>query len=243
MCRHLAWVGAPRTLASLLLDPPWSLLRQSYEPRRQTHGRVNADGFGVGWYDSSRPEPARYRRTRPIWTDANLASFAPVVTTAALLGAVRSATVGMPVEESATAPFTSGSYLLSLNGAADRSVLWPLLGDTRPESLCDAALLAALVLPRMVAGEPAQEVLTDVVARVGASDPAARLTLLLTDGRSIHATAWGASLTYLLGTGVATGGTLVASEPLDDDRGWVDVPDRCLLTADPAGVVLTEMES
>ena len=48
MCRHLAWLGRPRSLASLVLEPPSSLLVQSYAPRRQRYGTVNADGWGVG---------------------------------------------------------------------------------------------------------------------------------------------------------------------------------------------------
>ena len=63
MCRHLAYLGPPVTLASLLYDPPHSLLRQSWAPRMQRHGTVNADGYGVGWYQPDvRPEPARVRR-------------------------------------------------------------------------------------------------------------------------------------------------------------------------------------
>ena len=44
MCRHLAYLGRPVPLRELLADPPHSLLRQSWAPRRQRHGTVNADG-------------------------------------------------------------------------------------------------------------------------------------------------------------------------------------------------------
>jgi glutamine amidotransferase len=33
MCRYLAWLGAPRQLTELLLEPEDSLLVQSYAPR------------------------------------------------------------------------------------------------------------------------------------------------------------------------------------------------------------------
>ncbi len=60
MCRHLAYLGPPVTLDTLVMSQPWSLRRQSFEPRFQTHGRINADGFGIGWYDfERRREPAR----------------------------------------------------------------------------------------------------------------------------------------------------------------------------------------
>ena len=54
VCRHLAWLGAPRSIASLVLEPPCGLLRQSYAPRRQKRGVVNADGWGVGFHDDGR---------------------------------------------------------------------------------------------------------------------------------------------------------------------------------------------
>ena len=59
--------GPPATLRSVLIDPPHGLYRQAWAPRRQRHGTVNADGFGIGWYAEGDPVPARYRRGRPIW--------------------------------------------------------------------------------------------------------------------------------------------------------------------------------
>ena len=60
MCRHVAYLGPPVPLRELLVDPPHSLLRQSWAPRRQLHGRMNADGFGVGWYAEGDPIPAHF---------------------------------------------------------------------------------------------------------------------------------------------------------------------------------------
>ncbi len=87
MCRFLGYLGPPVTLASIVLDPPHSLLRQAWAPRHQRPGAVNADGFGVGWYDlARRPEPARYRSARPIWGDRSFASLAGLVASGAVLG-------------------------------------------------------------------------------------------------------------------------------------------------------------
>ncbi|QYC40004.1 Amidohydrolase EgtC [Nonomuraea coxensis DSM 45129] len=155
MCRHAAWLGAPRTLAELIHEPEHGLLRQSYAPRRQRHGTVNADGFGMGWYDPdlgpdpclAAPEPIRYRRSIPMWADANLPGLARVARSGCLLAAVRCATVGMPVEESATAPFTEGRWLLSHNGRVDRDALRDLAEGA--ESACDSAWLAAAVFRRL----------------------------------------------------------------------------------------------
>jgi hypothetical protein len=54
VCRHIAWLGPPRRLSELLLEPEHGLIVQSYAPRRQAHGRMNAGGWGAGdpgWAD------------------------------------------------------------------------------------------------------------------------------------------------------------------------------------------------
>lgn len=55
MCRHLGWLGAQVAVSSLVLDPPQGLRVQSYAPRRQKHGLMNADGWGVGFFDGAIP--------------------------------------------------------------------------------------------------------------------------------------------------------------------------------------------
>jgi gamma-glutamyl hercynylcysteine S-oxide hydrolase len=229
MCRHLAWLGRPRSLAALVLESPSSLLVQSYAPRRQRYGTVNADGWGVGFYVPGHPTPARWRSARPLWADASFASVAPVIESGCVLAAVRSATVGMPLEETAAAPFTDGQWLLSHNGRVDRTVLPP----TRDaESTVDSALLAALVFAR------GPEALGGTVRSVAALDPDARLNLLVTDGSRLLATTWGDTLSVL----TSPDGTALASEPWDDDPGWADVPDRHLVEVTPDGVSLTSLE-
>lgn len=247
MCRHLAWLGAPRTLAALTLDPPFGLLRQSWAPRRMRHGTVNADGFGVGWYAPDlRPEPARYRRAVPMWTDSSYASFAGAITAGCVLGAVRSATVGMPVEETATAPFTHGPLLLSHNGRvpadAAMKVLLARAGAAVPDSRCDSAIVAAL-LWESAARLPLPKAVADVVLTLGdltdVDGTPARLNLLVTDGTQIVATTWRDTLSYREGPN----GILVASEPDDDMPGWIDVPDQHLLVADTRKVTLSSLIS
>lgn len=244
MCRHLAYVGRPKALRELLSDPPHSLLRQSWAPRDQKHGTVNADGFGVGWYADGDPIPARYRRDTPMWTDRSFLDVARVVRSAAVLAAVRSATAGMAQGEAAVAPFSSGRYLFSHNGAVTG---WPtsivmLTGDVSPvelmamEAVSDSALLWLVVHQRLQAGERMPEALGNTV-RLAASTAGGRLNLLLTDGRSIAATTWGDTLVWR----ADAGGVTVASEPYDDEPGWVPVPDRSLLVATPDGVDSTPL--
>ncbi|MEU4225515.1 ergothioneine biosynthesis protein EgtC [Nonomuraea sp. NPDC026600] len=224
MCRHAAWLGAARSLAQLIHEPEHGLLKQSYAPRRQRHGLINADGYGMGWYEKSCADPVRYRRSVPIWSDANLPGLARIARSTCLLAAVRSATVGMPIEESATPPFTDGRWLLSHNGRVARDAVRDLADDA--ESVCDAAWVAAAVFQRGHAGLGLGEALAEVVVHAGEKDPGARLNLLACDGASLAATVWGDTLFHHR----LHDGVLVASEPLDDLPGWQAVPERSLLT-------------
>ena len=230
MCRHLAWLGAPRSLGELLLAPPHGLVVQSYRPRLQRNGLMNADGWGVGFYADARPEPARWRSNRPMWGDASFASVAPVIWSGCVLAAVRSATAGMPADETAAAPFQSGRWLLSHNGVVDRAVLGP---HPAAESVCDSALLAAHLF------ESGPERAGEFVADLGKRDPGARLNLLLTDGQRIIATRWGDTLSVLR----TDDGVVVASEPYDDDPRWADVPSRHLVEVAADTVTLTQLET
>jgi glutamine amidotransferase len=252
MCRHLAYLGPPIGLNELLIEPPCSLLRQSWDPRRQRYGRMNADGFGVGWYAArseragaaQEREPARYRREIPMWADANLPSIARVVRSDAVLAAVRSATEGMAHGEAAVAPFCSGPWLFSHNGriddwpesAAPLAARLPAADLVALDAASDSALLWALTRSRLEKDPSLAAALTAVI-EVAAPAPAGRLNLLLTDGASIAATAWNDTLCYRTGEGRV----VVASEPYDDEPGWTDVPDRSLLLATREDVTLTPL--
>ena len=264
MCRHFAYLGPVCPLAELVLDPPHSLYRQSWAPRTQAHGTVNADGFGLGWYPPGDEDaPARFRRVGPIWADPDLPDLARTLRSGAVLAAVRSATPGTSQDASAAAPFRAGRWLFSHNGAVDA---WEQLpedlaaaaaaepGAPAPaaplpasallalEARSDSALLWALVQARLAAGEPPGDALAAVTLLVAAVRPGARLNLLLTDGRSIAAVRWGDTLSYRAdGTRV-----LVASEPFepaerDDPGSWTAVPEHTLLLADRSGVGITPL--
>lgn len=230
MCRHLAYLGEPRTLAELLLDPPHALVRQSWAPRRQRHGTVNADGFGVGWYDPSCPQPARVRHAVPMWTEASFGSLAQVVRSGCVLAAVRSATAGGPRGVEACAPFLlpapDGGVLLSHNGRLPVEAVAPLVSSAALAhfgATVDSAFLACLVLDRLGDGLPAA--LAGAVSAVRAVAPDARLNLLATDGRMLAATSCGDTLCWR----ASPQGMIIASEPDDDAPGWHDVPDGSLL--------------
>ncbi|WP_055399885.1 MULTISPECIES: ergothioneine biosynthesis protein EgtC [unclassified Mycobacterium] len=227
MCRHLGWLGADVSVSSLVLDPPYGLRVQSYAPRHQKHCLLNADGWGVGFFDGGTPR--RWRSQAPLWGDVSFDSIAPALRSHCVVAAVRSATVGMPIEVSATAPFTDGQWLLSHNGIVDRAVL-PVAA--RAESVCDSAILAAVIFERGL------DALGETITEIAAADPNARLNILAGNGSRLLATAWGDTLSLLR----RPDGVVLASEPYDNDSDWEDVPDRHLVEVTAAGVTLTPLE-
>jgi glutamine amidotransferase len=245
MCRHLAYLGAPATLRSVIIEPSHGLYRQAWAPRLQRHGTVNADGFGVGWYAAGDPDPARYRRTGPIWGDESFADVARVTSAGAILGSVRCATAGTDPGLAAVAPFTAGSWLFSHNGVITG---WPdsvagLAATLDPGLLLglparvDSALAWALVLDRLRRGLGPAEALAETIGALDAAGVTGRFNFLLTDGRVIAATAAGDTLWYRPGLGV-----VVASEPGDDEPGWVEVPGNTVVSATPQQVSLVRLD-
>ncbi len=244
MCRHLAYVGAEIRIGELVSDPPFALTRQAWAPRRQTHGTMNVDGFGLGWYSTGDPAPARHRGEGPVWGDETFADLARTVRTGGLLAAVRSSTEGMVSGRGAAAPFRSGPWLFSHNGALPG---WPesgaeLVKELDPARLLrldaptDAAALWALTLDQLDAGRPPGEALAQVVRRT-LEITGGRVNLLLTDGRRIAGTTAGASLCYR----ELPGGVVVASEAYDDAENWHDLPDDHLITVEGDEVVVQKL--
>jgi glutamine amidotransferase len=240
MCRHLAYLGPPASLRELIIEPAHGLYRQAWAPRRQRHGTVNADGFGVGWYAGGDPLPARYRRGQPIWADPSFTDVARVTRTTATLAAVRCATAGTEAGEAAAAPYSAGQWLFSHNGAvsgwpgaaAGLAAALPAADLLTLEARSDSALLWALVLHMLRGGAGLGRALIATVGLLQAERVPGRFNFLLTDGEVIAATAAGDTLCYRCDDSHV----LVASEPCDDAPGWTWVPDASVLTA-AAGAV------
>lgn len=243
MCRHLAYLGPPVTLAELLLEPEHALLEQTWAPAEMRgSGVVNADGFGIGWYDGAAPggDALRYRRVVPMWADASLPDLARTLRSGAVLAAVRNGTVGMPVIETACAPFRHGRWLFSHNGVVPG---WPasvaaLAAELPPTELAqleaptDSALLWAVLRHRLLAGQDLAGAVEELTVTAGEAAPGARVNLLATDGETLVATTWGHSLWVREGGD----GVCVSSEPYGAAEDWRPVADRQLVVATAAGV-------
>ncbi len=252
MCRMVAYLGGPEvTLSSLVLDPEHSLLVQSYAPREMMSGVVNADGFGVGWYVPNDAEPAVYRSNSSLWSDRSFVGIAPKIRARSVFAAVRSATPGLPVEESGVPPFSSGPFMFMHNGAIEdfrNKAMRPLRDALSDEAysgllgVTDSETIFAGLLDRLrgggedLAGVLAAEVwrVSEVCAELGVK---AALNLAIADGRAMafarHSTEGPENSLYFLRGGRAfPEATVVASERLDGDERWCEVPDRHLLHVD-----------
>ncbi len=245
MCRHLAYLGPAVTLREAIIDPPLGLYRQAWAPRMMRgSGTMNIDGFGAGWYADGDPVPARYRNSGPIWADPSFADLTRVTRSQALLAAVRDASAGTEPSASATSPFGADHWLFSHNGALAG---WPgtaagLAATLSPLELLnldarvDSALLWALVLTRLRDGAAPDEALAAVIGLLGEAGVAGRFNFLLTDGQMIAATTAGHTLFYRQGHDAGADSVIVASEPADEDPGWIEVPDRSLVAATASDV-------
>ena len=67
------------------------------------------------------------------------------------------------------------------------------------------------------------------------------LNLLLTDGRTVAATAVGNSLFTRTGSRPDGPWSIVASEPLDEEQGWEEVPDRIMVEGTARGLNLQKL--
>jgi glutamine amidotransferase len=239
VCRHIAYLGQPRSLHDLLFAPDFGLDRQAWQPRRQRFGTINVDGFGVGWWAGDPYRPVRYRRDTPIWNDDTITDLARVTSSTSVVAAVRSATPGSAAGVEAAAPFGDGHRLFSHNGRIEK---WPdgvadLVRDLPPGSLLnlvartDSALLWLLIQHSLADGLTLEAAVAAVVLRAAEASPG-RYNLLLHDGEQLVATAFGDSLFVCRGTA----GVTVASEPTTDEPAWEEVADESIVVVKEGAV-------
>lgn len=249
MCRHAAYIGPRTALAPVLTDLEHSLLHQSYRPRELLDGQtVNADGFGVAWYEPEvRPEPARLADPLPIWAAGDLPGFGAIVRAPVFLAAVRNGTVAGTNAASSNAPFVDGSWSWSLNGyLSDFPTVWrsTMLAEwmsparaAEIRGVTDSEHLFQTFLTRLDDGlepmEALRSVHRDVHAHAKETGSKVQLNLLASNGEHVFATRDGNqastnSLYHVHDPADFMDAHLVASEPLMD-ADWTPVEPGTLL--------------
>ncbi len=116
MCRFVAYLGKTDILLGELLEKPEnSLISQSRQAQKDTHN-INADGFGLAWYNKEvSPEAGIFRSTQPAWNNSNLRHLSSKVKSNCFLGHVRDSTVG-DVTVNNCHPFAYQQYSFVHNG-------------------------------------------------------------------------------------------------------------------------------
>lgn len=260
MCRYLAYLGPPRLLSEVIHKPPNSLVHQASASMKSLT-RINADGFGVGWYAPEiSSEPAVFKSTSPVWNNYNLGSIAGKIRSPAIVGHVRAAKSYDPVNRENCHPFTRGRFLWMHNGdipgrsrlarqvaqTADDTLLAMIRGNTDSE-MAFTVFLTHLEEP--LERRPSVEELAAAMdgtlyelasrhSEAGETRPL-ELNFCVTDGECVVATRCAVSdnsapslYWYEGGTEVGKSVT-VASEPLYPDDSWQEFPDGEMLLIHP----------
>ncbi len=140
MCRFAAYLGPELLLSELVYNPTNSLVHQATEAM-QSLTRINADGFGVGWYAPKiSPEPAVFKDTSPVWNNYNLGSIAGKIESPCIFGHIRKANSFDPVTRENCHPFQRGRLLWMHNGDVPGRVRL----TRKVAELADDALLARI---------------------------------------------------------------------------------------------------
>ena len=221
MCRHLAWLGAPRTrrrrsCSSRRARAAAPVLRAApAEARRWSTPTAGASASTP----RPAPVPARWRSARPLWGDAVVRLGGP---RAALRARCSPRCARRPSACRWTRPpprrsptgagcsrTTAASTRAALPGAADGRVgratppCWPRTSSRRGPAARRRHACATVAARRP--GRPAERCCSPTASGSSASPGATTLSYL-----------------------VEPDGVVVASEPWDDDPRWVDVPDHHL---------------
>ena len=249
MCRLLGYLGSSIQLDRILIEPEHSLITQSYKPQEMTSGLLNADGFGIGWFDlEQNSSPYLYRNILPIWNDANLPPLARYIKSQCFLGYVRSATSNLSVDMINCQPFSHQNLVFVHNGFINnfRSTLYrPIrnqLNDyayQRIEGTTDSEHIFALIVNELEKDSnlTLQQALNNTVmnlAKLAEEDNIEfSANMVLSNGKELAACRYASrkqspSLYYIKDNSRFSDAVIVASEPLFYGD-WIACPEASLI--------------
>lgn len=253
MCRLVAYLSQKVVFANEVINKPCNSLVHQSKHAKSGLSRVNADGFGVGWYDFSVEEaPSAYRSIQPAWNDLNLVSLSSKLKTHCFIGHVRASTVG-DVAIFNCHPFVFRDTLFAHNGTIkDFSLIkqqivnilslenYSLIrGQTDSEHFFalihhylsfepQISSFSSAVIPAI---KKSINLINDLKAKAGSLDYT-RLNFVLTNGKEMIAVRYSTSFQIqplMMHYKVCKEGETVyiASEPLDEVEGeWKEIPDN-----------------
>lgn len=244
MCRLLSYLGPDIALSQLILSPEHSLEKQAWQPRELREAKLNADGFGIGWYHDG--SVARYRQSIPIWNDPNLHDLSHSIQQPLWLAMVRSATPGLGTHYSNTQPFSYQQWLFMHNGyildfsASARPQIRRILNHEFEANIrgdTDSEYIFALILHYLAEHKKPLDAIRTAFHSIAniIGEESALLNVVLSDGEQIIASKHainGLCPTLYYGRGIkgfAPNSQLLASEAITADNHWQPVADHSLL--------------
>ena len=239
MCRWAAYLGQPIFLSEIVTAPAHSLIQQS-RAASECKTAINADGFGLAWYDR-RPEPGLYRDVYPAWSDPNLAAIAHQVQSRLFRAHVRAST-GTATSRNNCHPFVRGRWSFMHNGQVGgfenfRKSADMLIDDAHyghRKGATDSEALFLIACGHGLEEDPrgamaaAVEHMLRMSALAGEGNGLLRCTAALSDGETLYAIRYASddlapSLYYRWDA--RWQGWAVVSEPFGEDQAhWVAVP-------------------
>lgn len=257
MCRIAAYFGPPIRLSRFLNESSRSLEHQSRDAREMSDSSVAGDGWGIGWFPAvDDPAPGMIKSILPLWSDENAETAARSLVSGSAVGHIRFASPNIEVCLTNTPLYALGEHLWTVNGALSP---WPgplskaLRGRMDPEDEAairgstDAELLGALwrtCLRRARPRDPAmalREALTIARDLALEHDGHIKINVIIAGAEGIVASRYAEpgepnSPYYLTAQERWDGGSVIASEPLDDGPGWKRVEPSTIVRLDAAGV-------
>lgn len=238
MCRWGAYLGASVFLSEEVTSPCNSLIQQA-SAAEQSKSTINADGFGLAWYDH-RDVPGHYRDVYPAWSDANLASLTEQVRSGLFLAHVRAST-GTAISRNNCHPFVNENWSFMHNGqvggyerfrkAADMAIPDALYASRKGATDSEALFLIALGMGLDKDPRDALQHATGAMIAMGrevdGADPLVRMTVAISDGKRLFAARYAndpyAPSLYYRWSETSKGWSIV-SEPYNLDEDWKQVP-------------------
>jgi glutamine amidotransferase len=259
MCRIAAYLGPPVRVSALLNDAPHGLTDQSRNARRMTDSSVAGDGWGVGWFcPEAGPAPGLFKSILPLWSDENGKTVPRAVLSGSIVGHIRYASPNIETCFINTPLYALDEYLWTINGMLEP---WPGPLSKAIRDRLDPDHEAGL--RGSTDGEMMGALWRTHFRRTGGRDPAEALRTMLREVRDLTRKHDGevktnlilSSASQILGVRYAepkepntlyylsresrwNGGSVIASEPLDDGPGWHEVESDMLVSADAEGVHL-----
>jgi glutamine amidotransferase len=116
MCRFVAYLGMTSVVLDELIRKPVNSLVNQSKGARDARTPLNADGFGIGWYDHNTGDlPGIYKSVQPAWNDFNLKNMLQKLSATCFVSHVRDATMGS-VSKFNCHPFFYKNLLFAHNG-------------------------------------------------------------------------------------------------------------------------------